>query len=660
MDQHANRLTCLIALVVVVGGAVTARGVIPPAKAAPEAPPQPPVYAKGEISLMDAVRLTLEHDPNIKLQQAATQLQAGVAQQATGQFDTALTGQFSLSLSQTELTAQQKNSETKTRTDLQSRADAAGSDASLQDQIMSQITQAESVFGGGGDPTSVHFGDPFTQAYFNLLYKMYSTAAPAVQQGLGQSIVQWLDANKQAAQSTKAQDLSQQQDLLSQLAKLGPMPRVNQNYNGSLNLQLSKQYRNGITLAPFLDLAGTGSGYRGKPNSQDYGGTGIVDSYTSQLGFSVTIPMGRNAGTEATGAPERAAQIDYEASLSALTHAASNSVFNTAVAYWNLVAAQERLKVLEENLTLQGKLLETTKALIQADELARAELARSQAAEANARAQVEDAKRSLHEARITLARTIGLQVNDDTNAPLAGGTFPDPPEDAALKGLQVDALEQQALEHRYDLRAAMQAQSSGRVLWRAAVLNLRRQVDLQMQLSYQGLGESNGIVDGLKGALGHWTGPSGQVGLNVTWPFANNVQKGLLEQESALYAQSQISARDLERVVRANVVLVAGSLMEAVEQFRQYNDSVGFYRQTVDAEMEKLRLGNSTLIDTLVTQQQLTTANLALVGARQLYSQSLAQLRFETGSLIKEQQAGKFISEPDLVSLPAPSRPAGH
>ncbi|HVN77209.1 MAG TPA: TolC family protein [Thermoanaerobaculaceae bacterium] len=659
MNQRANRLTCLIALVVAAGGAVT-RGAVAPSKAAPEAAPQPPVYAKGEISLMDAVRLTLEHDPNIKLQQAATQLQAGVAQQATGQFDTALTGQFSLSLSQTELTSQQKNSEQKTRTDLQTRANAAGSDAALQDQVIGQITQAETVFGGGGDPNSVHFDDPFTQAYFNLLYKMYSTAAPAVQQGLGQSIVQWLEANKQAAQSTKAQDLSQQQDLLGQLADLGAMPKVNQDYNGSLNLQLSKQYRNGITLAPFLDLAGTGTGYRGKPNSSDFGGKGITDSYTSQLGFSVTIPLGRNAGTEATGASERAAQIDYEASVSALTHAASNSVFNTIVAYWNLVAAQERLKVLEENLTLQGKLLETTQALIQADELARAELARSQASEANARAQVEDAKRSVHEARVTLARTIGLQINDDTNAPLADGTFPEPPADAALQGLQLDALEQLALEHRYDLKAAMQSQSSGRVLWRAAVLNLRRQIDLQMQFSYQGLGESNGIVDGLRDSLGSWAGPSGQIGLNVTWPFANNVQKGLLEQESALYAQSQISARDLERLVRANVVLVAGSLKEAVEQFRRYSDSVGFYRQTVDAEMEKLRLGNATLIDTLLTQQQLTSANLALVSARQLYSQFLAQLRFETGSLIKEQQAGKFISEPDLVSLPAPSRPAAH
>jgi len=659
MDKRANRPTFLIALVVAAAGAVTTRGATPPAKPTPEPALQPPVYAGAEISLMDAVRLTLENDPNIKLQQASTQLQLGVSQQATGQFDSTLNGQFSLSLSQTELTSQQKNSEQKTRTDLEKKAAAYASDAAAQDAVVSKLTQAKTVFGGGGDPNSVHFDDPFTQAYYDMLYTLYSTAAPGVQPGIGQSVTEWLDALVQAAQQAKATDLTNQQSALDDRAKLGDMPEVNQDYNGSLNLQLSKQYRNGITLAPFLDLGGTGTGYKGKPNSDTYGGKGIVDSYTSSVGFAVTIPLGRNAGVEATGALERAAQIDYEASVSALTHAASNSVFNTVLAYWNAAGAQERLKVLEENLALQTRLLETTKTLIQADELARAELARSQAAEASARAQVEDAKRSLHEARVTLARTIGLQVNDETNAPVASERFPAPPDDATLQALRLDALEQHALEHRYDLRAATQSEASGRVLWRAATLNLRRQVDLQMQLSYAGLGESNGVLDGLGAALGSWTGPSGQIGLNVNWPFANNTQRGLLEQQAALYEQSQINARDLERIVRANVVLVAGSLQEAARQYRQYEESVGYYKQTVDAEMEKLRLGSATLIDTIVTQQQLVSANLALVGAMQLYSQYVARLRFETGTLVKEQQAGKYISEQDVVSLPGAAGPAG-
>ncbi len=659
MRERANRLSLLIAGIVVVAVAGTAPGAARPGKTAPEPAFQPTVYAQGEISLMDAVRLTLEQDPTIRLQQANTQLQAGLAQQATGQFDATLTGAFNFSFTQTELSQSQKTQETKTRTDLQKRADAAGGDAALQDTIINQLNQARNVFTSGADPNSVHFDDPFTEAYYNLLYKMYSTAAPAVQPGLGQSIVDWLDSNITAAQQTKGGDLSSQQDLLSQLQKLGPVPRVNQDYSGSLNLQLAKQYRTGITLTPFWDLSGTGSGYGGKPNSTDFGGTGVVDSYTSQIGFTVNIPLARNAGVDATGAQEKSAQIDYRASLAALTHAASNSAFNTILAYWNLVAAQERLKVLQENLDLQTKLLQLTQTLIQADEIARAESARSQASEANARAQVEDAKRALHEARVSLARTIGLQVNDETNAPLASEGFPPPPADPALAALRVDALEQQALDRRYDLKAATQLQNSGLVLWRAAVLNLRRQVDLQMQVSYQGLGESNGIVDGLRGAIGRYAGPSGQVGLNVNWPFANNTQRGLLLQQAALYTQAQISARDLERLIRANVVLATGSLQEAAAQFRQFDESVGYYRQTVDAEMERLRLGNSTLIDTILTQQQLTSAQLALVGAKQLYAQFLAQLRFETGSLIREGKGGTFISEQDITSLPGPGGPGG-
>ncbi|TDI47880.1 MAG: hypothetical protein E2P02_02395, partial [Acidobacteria bacterium] len=68
-------------------------------------PYRPPTmrFAPEGVGLLEAVRVTLENSPNIKLQEAQTLFQQGVAQSQTGLFDTRLLGNFSFEWRETEL-----------------------------------------------------------------------------------------------------------------------------------------------------------------------------------------------------------------------------------------------------------------------------------------------------------------------------------------------------------------------------------------------------------------------------------------------------------------------------------------------------------------------------------------------------------------------------
>ena len=109
MKQCSQRF---VRFVIVLAGFAAAAG--PGMWAGAEAPEpgyEPPVFRGEKITLMEAIRLTLEHEPNIKLQAVGVDRAKGVMQEASGAFDAALIGSLSYEFIQSELTGQQLETE---------------------------------------------------------------------------------------------------------------------------------------------------------------------------------------------------------------------------------------------------------------------------------------------------------------------------------------------------------------------------------------------------------------------------------------------------------------------------------------------------------------------------------------------------------------------
>ncbi len=612
----------------------------------------PGAVTEEAITALDAVEMTLAHAPFIRLQEQATVLQEGFVLQAAGQFDTTFLGDLSYEYTQTELTAKEKKGEQQRRDTVEEQVERAEESVDLLEATIDESSAARDVWQTGGDRDAVTFSDEYAQAQYDVLLELYNGSNPDEQPAIEQAMVNFFDSIISSSQ----EDLVEAQAFIAEktdvLARMGDVPEVTQSTDFNLNLAIDKQFRTGIRITPYADLTASRVRYKDKGFLADDGGLEVPDAYTTTLGFDVVFPLARNRGRAATGAVERAAEIDYEASVDALAFSASSSALDTLLAYWDLAAAQRRLEIQHESLAVNRRILELTQALVDGDELPRAELPRTRAAVAQDQAAVDAAERAVIEARIRLADVIGLEVGDGAIAPLASDDFPLLAAAAGFE-FQSEALIAEALEQRMDLRSARKLESSGKVLVEAARINLRPIVDFSVGLSYNNLGEDNDVWDGLSDSVsGTWAGPSGKIGLGFEKPFGNRLQKGLYQQQQASLASASITAADLERRIALGIALDAASVEQISEQLVNFGRAVEAYREAVEVELERLRYGTVTVLDTLVTQQRSLVSQLSLVDAQARYAQILAQLAFDTGRLVTQQNGSGVVDPKAFTTLP--------
>lgn len=645
-----------------------------------QAPYQPPRfdYGDGRIELGEAVRLTLAHDPNLLLAREDVNVQRGILGQQAGVFDWTVAFDISYEHREQELRNSTIQRERDKRDELSVQNQFACEQVTLQDAKIQQLTA--NLAGSPIDPADYDTNtDGFFQAQLAFYEQRLLTATdPAEIDALLRSRNALLTRELAIATGTRDEFRQLCADTRESLDNLGSIPEFEDFDTGDVSLGLTKLFRNGIGFAPFVLVTYDSTQFPGKRNGfneprldrfgnpiltefgtplqrfVDFGGKNIEDLWTAEVGFDLNLPLLRGAGVVSTGAPERAAAIDVEASEAILRHSAAVSALNTAAAYWALLAAQERVTVLERSVDLQTRLLQLTDELIEGDQVPRVERSRSLASQANARSQLEGAKRDLVSARMALARAMGVDVANEQNAPLAAPGFPATPSADAVRALDSASLADAAVGTRFDRIAARRLVESGLILAEAARHDLRDRLDLALSLSANALGEKS-----FSEAIDRWTGPSGSIALAYEKQVGNRSALGLLGQQEALHRQRQISATDLERTIRIAVVQTLGSLEQAIVRLEQAEASARYFQETIDAEVEKLKAGASTIIDTILTEQQRTSADLSVLAARQQVATLIAQLAFEAGLLVEQRGDSGSVHVERLTSLPAPGGAAG-
>lgn len=611
-----------------------------------EQPYQSPVirFEPDGLGVVEAVRLTLQHSPNIKLQEADTFFQQGVAQTQTGAFDLGLRGNLSYEWREQELPESTKDAEREKRADLESAVNAGEANRGPAEELRDTLVR---VRNDNAKPESIP--DPEIQARVVLLDTLIASIEdPDARKRLRELRQSYLGAQIDEAKAMVDSLLGELDAMKDELAKLGPSPDEQIIQKGIVGVELSKLLRNGIVLTPFFDGRVDSLEYKGKPTSEEFGGLGKEDLYEFRVGFEVVLPLARGRGSDATGAAERAALLDHEASLSALRFQSSLSVLDTSIAYWALRAAQDNLDALQTSVDRQERLVDLTQAQIDVGEIPAVEISRVRASAARSRARLEDARRSLYEARVDLALVMGISATDDpATLPTAGDPFPDVPDPFVLEGEEVVSLAQDALDLRQDLQAAITVQEADGVVRRGAETDLRPRLDVVAGTWYTAIGETT-----VNNAVDRWVGPSFSGALEFDKPFGNNFFKGLLAQSQATLNQSQIGVVDLERTIQLSVGRLAATLLDAAESVRQAQDSYDFYLETINAEVQRFQAGDATLVDTILTEDQQVGSLVSLIAAKQAFASLLAELRFETGLLVTHRNGQSEVTEEQLVTVP--------
>lgn len=616
---------------------------------------QPPVFRSDEkgLRLLEAVRLSLQHDPFILLQEAESLGRAGTARELSGQFDITLRGNGRFDYKQQELTETVKRKQRKDRQDLIDTLPGVESLSESLDAVVRNLADPnnDDLTQGVTDPqTRIEvLGLQINLALFDALID--SAQSPALRQtfvDLRQTAIDTATAQIGRAAREAARI---RLDLRNAIQNLGPAPVDEWSRVAKLHLDVVKQFRNGIFVSPYSDLSYQAQNYVGKTSTAvERGGQGVKDTYRAEVGFDVRVPLLRGLGKISVAAAETAARKDYEASRLTLLHEKSRSVFETVRAYWDLRSAVEELEVARKSEQLQAELLNFTQELIKAKERPRSDEARVQASHADAQARVSAAERRLSDARVNQARVMGVALESAERAPFPADPFPEPPEDLATNASAVANLAHTALEQRMDRKATLIREEAAGVLAKGASRDTKPRLDLQGKLFGNSTGEAS-LAD-----LDRWVFRSASGALELEAPFANNALRGRLAQRESSLGIAQIDSAEKARTITLNVLRLTQSLQLAADQLKLAEAAVSYYDKTIEDERSKLKAGDSTLVDTILTEQQTTAARQARVAAHRNYATVLAELRFEAGGLVLAGDDQSRVTEESLLAVPAALR----
>ena len=658
--RSAVALVCMVALT---GGSWAQE------EGAADVVPYDPPALSGEdasVDFLDAVRFTLDNDPALLTRKEDVESRFGRFQESSGAFDTNFTGRLQWEHRVQELTESVKKGEQDRRDGLFEAGFVA---CGLESDLEQKIKELDLVL-GGGNSTDITTDDGL-QAQLRIIEALIAGADSKREEELLMEARQnLLETERIKTEEARVLAEGACNEANDTLERLGAPPEEEEFDIGRLDLRFQKLTRGGATWTPFLRSAYNSTEYVDKrdgffvpavlPSGEplttpsgipldrqiDFGGKNIDDFYSTEIGFEVNLPLLRNRGREAVAAGETAARIDWDASELLYRHAATESVLNTIFAYWNVVAAQEQIRIVERSAELQARVLEITQALIEAEELPGVEEARALAADASTRSQLEGARRDLIQAQMDLVTAMGLTATEGANMVTAETPFLEPPSAERLADLE-QALVRMALADRLDIQASKALAESGRVLARAATINLKPRFDVTLGAWASARGEGS-----FSNATDKWTGPNWRSAGLIEKPIGNNAAKGRLVQSESLLRRRQISEADLERRVSIGVVRALNALDKALEELAYAAEAASQFEATFSAELEKLKLGETTVLDTTLTEQQRTRAQLALVSARFQVATLVAVLRFETGSLVVQDEGRTRITLQSLTGLP--------
>jgi len=357
-----------------------------------------------------------------------------------------------------------------------------------------------------------------------------------------------------------------------------------------------------------------------------------LDTDTSSLDLTVRQQLLRGGGLGVNLANLRQARLaalssDYE--LRGFTEDLVSQVEQT---YWNCVTAQRQIKIFEDSLVVAQNQAAEIEERISIGQLAESERAAADAEVAQRRSSLIDARSNYETLRIALLRL--LNPHGDTLRPVELNLLSDPIlSPVELSDVEAAILVAQRL--RPDLnQARLQIQQDElEVVQTRNGLLPQLDVFLTLSKSVNKTHYSELFLVSTQNDRDEQT--TTQIGADFSYPIGNRAAR-------AAHTRSKLSRTGNMRALANLAQLVEQDIRTAyieVERSRQQIDATTATRTlqetTLEVEIEKFRLGRSTVLLVSQAQRDLLSAQIAEVEARAAYLNALVNLYRLEGSLLE-------------------------
>ncbi|HOD42114.1 MAG TPA: TolC family protein, partial [Candidatus Wallbacteria bacterium] len=412
----------------------------------------------------------------------------------------------------------------------------------------------------------------------------------------------------------------------------------------SHNLGYERLYRSGTTISPSIAVSTSESN---DPENR-------APRTTEKVQFAITRPLGRDNNFQANAAAEKSSKIELEsASLDSL-YTISQTVHDVIQSYWSYAYSYKALKVAEESKIRSEKLYNDTKILVENDELAASELDQLAANLNQKIADCEKASQALLKARNDLKVAAGVPKD----SPLISGPPADffPADrlagDSSETALMSETLTAFAMANRKDYAAAQKRLESFKFTIPAAKDALRPQADLQITAGYNSRKDDKGAAAIISSM--HEGVPGANISATVSYSFppGNRSARAAVIKQEEQFVQAKIKAEEISRKIGINIETRISAIVSIIGRYRRTLESCRLYAKALENEKEKHRMGVSTLLDVLNTEDSLGQSELSLESIVLEYANALADLRHEAGCMGRLGTSECEIKMDDLIALP--------
>ncbi len=603
------------------------------------------------ISLVDAVRLTLEANPMIKLGVLDAEQAENTLQQIQGAFDHRVSAQYDWRYQRTESKDKEKDKERaryavtrelyKTSGIILDRINKVATGQLSPDDYDYSGTAFEDSNAVLNNPPDA---EPEDQAIFEqelLRDENIKAIRRAVSNSIPQTEVDQINdlAVQAVVAQKKAFTLLRQQSYKGLIRNPPWITRrvETQKYE----LALIRKFRSGpeAKLYAKVNSQEDNLSTRGKDPREN----------RSAVGIQLSVNLAKMGLADLDYASEKAQLQQLDAARELARTKVAEEVLNTALAYWQVAAAQEKLErlYLAELETLASTTL--AKNLIGAEILPAAELSQVNARQLQAVAARYGAEIELATAQQSLAVSMGFDPLRIDLAPFAADELPSTVDQQALEALAAGPLIRHTLQFHPNLVAYRYLDNSNLILSEQARRDLRPDFDLTMGGEFTGYNQETGL-DGAFGVWGsHTIGPSVFLGGRLDWPLENRGREGAYAGAINKLESNRVQEDNVRRRLASQVALSHQRLRISASQLTKLQSATEEAGKALSIERQKLRNGSGTATDVLTAEQNLTQFSVQEIGARLQNATSLAELRYSTFTILPPFSYDRMVNGGNLT-----------
>jgi outer membrane protein TolC len=383
--------------------------------------------------------------------------------------------------------------------------------------------------------------------------------------------------------------------------------------------------------------------------SVEYGSKSQLDPF-SRPSTSVTLtqPLLRGFGRGVNLRYLRIAREDQKISRLLFEQQVMDTIYGTSRLYFDLVSLGEDVQVKAESLRAATKQREDYENQEQMGTLAPIQLTQAKALESSSRFALIQAQGLYKQEEIILRNEL-LR----TASPVFTAQFDEiVPTDAIvvpekLEDLNVPSLVAQGLSRRPDLAQAELQVEAGKISAEASRNNARPQLNLYANAETRGATEQPYETLGSAGT-GLATTPQDlgtgglevskifQAGVQLTLPLRNRVAEADAARDAVQVRQVQARTEKVAQQVREDVETAVVALQTAQAAYESATQSREYQSELLDAERDKLSVGQSTDLAVLQNEAYLAQAKSTEIAARSNWMKARISLDYALGDLLEK------------------------